>query len=60
VSIPTSVKVFSYVASFVGTRSGRGSSGVWSFISFLVCFTCGGFTGLVLSSASLDVVLHDT
>lgn len=29
-------------------------------MSFLTCFTLGGFTGLVLSNASLDVVYHDT
>lgn len=28
--------------------------------AFLTCFTLGGFTGLVLSNASLDVVYHDT
>jgi heme/copper-type cytochrome/quinol oxidase subunit 1 len=29
-------------------------------MSFLTCFTLGGFTGLVLSNASLDIVYHDT
>ena len=60
VSIPTSVKVFSYLSSLVGTRTARGNSAVWSIWAFLVCFTVGGFTGLMLSSASLDVILHDT
>ena len=60
VSIPTSVKVFSYLATLSGSRAALGSSAVWSFLAFLVCFTSGGFTGLVLSSAALDLILHDT
>merc|ERR1712195_401715 len=47
ISIPTAVKVFSYLAT-------------WSFWAFLICFTTGGFSGLILSSASLDLILHDT
>lgn len=60
VAIPTSVKVFSYLASLAGGRMARGSSAVMAVFSFLSCFTVGGFTGLILSSASLDVMLHDT
>ena len=60
VSIPTSVKVFSYLASMLGSRLPLFSSVTWSFLSFLLCFTVGGFSGLMLSSASLDLILHDT
>jgi heme/copper-type cytochrome/quinol oxidase subunit 1 len=60
VSIPTSVKVFSYLSSVLGSRCPVLSSAVWSYLSFLLCFTVGGFSGLMLSSASLDIVLHDT
>jgi cytochrome c oxidase subunit 1 len=60
VSIPTSVKVFSYLSSLLGSRIPVLSSVTWSYLSFLLCFTVGGFSGLMLSSASLDIILHDT
>lgn len=29
-------------------------------VSFLVCFTMGGFTGIILSNAGIDIAYHDT
>merc|ERR1712195_146273 len=60
ISIPTAVKVFSYLATWASGRGPRGSAATWSFWAFLICFTTGGFSGLILSSASLDLILHDT
>lgn len=60
ISIPTSVKIFSYMNTWTSGRGFKGSNSSWSFFSFLICFTFGGFTGLLLSSANLDILLHDT
>jgi cytochrome c oxidase subunit 1 len=59
VGIPTSVKVFSYSASLVGSNTGP-TSATLCLVAFLACFTSGGLTGLVLSSVTLDIALHDT
>ncbi len=60
ISIPTSVKIFSYMNTWASGRGFKGSNSSWSFFSFIICFTFGGFTGLLLSSANLDILLHDT
>lgn len=60
VGVPTSVKVFSWLATLMGSSTNRGSATTVGVYSFIVCFTFGGYTGLVLSSASMDVILHDT
>jgi heme/copper-type cytochrome/quinol oxidase subunit 1 len=60
ISIPTAVKVFSYVSTWSGGRGPKGSAISWSFWSFVICFTFGGFSGLFLSSALLDHIFHDT
>jgi cytochrome c oxidase subunit 1 len=60
ISIPTSVKIFSYINTWSSGKGYKGSNSSWSFFSFIICFTFGGFTGLLLSSANLDIILHDT
>jgi cytochrome c oxidase subunit 1 len=59
IAIPTGVKVFNWIATMW-----RGSmtfeAPMLFAIGFIVLFTIGGFTGLVLSIAPLDIQLQDT
>ncbi|SKA81756.1 cytochrome c oxidase subunit 1 [Paucidesulfovibrio gracilis DSM 16080] len=59
VAIPSAVKVFNWVATMY-----KGSIALepplWYAMAFIVLFSIGGLTGLVLGSAGTDIHVHDT
>lgn len=59
IAIPTGIKIFSWIATLW-----RGvilfTTAMWFVFGFLVLFTVGGLTGLILASAGIDQILHDT
>lgn len=59
ISLPTGVKIFSWSSILLGSMPKRDTRLIW-VCGFLFIFTVGGLTGIVLSNASLDIVLHDT
>jgi len=59
IAVPTGIKIFSWIASMFGSTVTNNINVLW-VISFVLLFTFGGLTGIILSNASLDLALHDT
>lgn len=58
IGIPTAVKIFAWSACL--TESVFRDYVTTLTTAFLACFLFGGFTGLVLANAAIDLAYHDT
>jgi cytochrome c oxidase subunit 1 len=59
IAVPTGVKIFNWLATMWRGAMTFETPMLFS-IGFIVVFTIGGLTGIILSVAPLDIQLHDT
>ena len=59
IGVPTGIKVFSWIGTMWGGSIELKAPMLFA-IGFIFLFTIGGVTGIVLSQASIDQVLHNT
>jgi len=60
ISLPTGTKIFNWLCTFAGARTGNLNAVNFLTNAFLLLFTLGGVTGVILGNAGIDVALHDT
>ncbi|WP_343192816.1 cytochrome o ubiquinol oxidase subunit I [Buchnera aphidicola (Taiwanaphis decaspermi)] len=59
IAIPTGVKIFNWIFTMYRGRIRMHSSMLWT-LGFLITFSIGGMTGVLLSLPSVDFVLHNS
>merc|ERR1712062_237256 len=62
ISLPTGTKIFNWLSTYLGNPpllQLKTSSAFFAFL-FLLMFTIGGSTGVILGNAAVDLALHDT
>lgn len=60
IAIPTGIKIFSWITTMYFNLYVYFKTPLLFSLGFIILFTIGGLTGIILSNAGLDISLHDT
>jgi heme/copper-type cytochrome/quinol oxidase subunit 1 len=60
ISLPTGTKIFNWLSTYLGNAPLFFISTNYFALLFLLMFTMGGSTGVILGNAAVDLALHDT
>merc|ERR1711907_240357 len=62
ISLPTGTKIFNWLSTYLGNppNTQLKTSSAFFALLFLLMFTIGGSTGIILGNAAVDLGLHDT
>merc|ERR1711935_969816 len=60
ISLPTGTKIFNWLSTYLGNLLLSKSTSAFFGLLFLLMFTIGGSTGIILGNAAVDLGLHDT
>ena len=59
IAVPTGIKIFSWLATLFGSYL-QLRTPLLFVLGFLILFTLGGLSGVVLANSGLDIAFHDT
>jgi cytochrome c oxidase subunit 1 len=59
IAVPTGIKIFSWIATMWGGSIEFRVPMLWA-VGFIIVFTVGGVTGIVVANAGIDTILHNT
>merc|ERR1712178_536861 len=60
ISLPTGTKIFNWLSTYLGNLPFYKSTSTFFALLFLLMFTAGGSTGVILGNPAVDLALHDT